>query len=665
MNLKNLLLALLAFMIIVPINAQLRSPYRTDTYTLTRLQFPVENPDEKARDMQVVVKREALLERASEAVSDAVESDSRMGRLAAAATESGVVEDEAGALSDREVDKGTRTLIPDVFPAEGTYYLEVIASAEDWVYNMDLKEILFEPEAHGGNQSVGVKVEYNLYDRIGENKTLVHSDGPHWIVGRGEGDMMAGAEAKDNSKIDLAARWARQEVQDRYGLRFASTSVPAYRVRGLDRDDDREASDMQDELGELIQSFARQHRNEEYQSRVTENIAYWENMESQHVQGAESTRDAPVNDENVWTVYSNLAVAHFLAGNRTQANSYIDRAIELNTIPWEDVTNRDGEVIGRSRVGIVDTESIANLHIFKNMMNNYFDGVDAMNPAFVNFLADREAIAKATNTAREWGVNIFLSQLIADLEVPVEFVSSDLGSEQPSQVTGTITKNGNKIADYDISKSFLFFLTNSYRVKIETADGTVSTNQKNGSIMLPSYTYYTASLPLATRLVTSEVNTDTRAKWMPDRGINVMYDYDGNILLESNMRKERFWYNRHTSKEDALGYREMTHQFALEDDFSVKSVDFSSNRIDRERESGFGFYLGARFDKLLDPDFVLPTTVLFEEDRSGNITFSDDEMIVNSHGETSQYNIDKQTDSNGHWTKMTIGDIEITRTIEY
>ncbi|GEM_PF-6960877 len=664
MNLKNLLLTLLAFMIILPVNAQLRNPYRTDTYNMRRLQFPTENPEEKARSLGVSITREARLGGADDAAGDAVDSDSRLGRMAAAATESGVVEDEAGAISDKEVSGGTYTLIPGVFPAEGRYYLEVIVSTEERAQNFDLEEILFEPEAHSGNQSIGVKAEYKLYDSSPEtdNRTLLESDGPYWVVGEGEGDMMAGAQAKDNSRIDLGKRWAVNEVLNKYALRFAWIDVPVYRVRGLDRSERGEADDKQDELGELINSFNRQHRSEEYQNKVRENLAYWEEMLSQHQPGD----DAPVNDENVWTVHNNLAVAHFLLGNRQQAHSHIDEAISMNFIEWEETTNRDGEVIGLSRVGVYDEESIANLHIFKRMMDSYFPGIDAMNPSFINFLADSEARENASNTAREWGINIFLSQLIADLDVPVEFVSSDLGIEQPKQVTGTITKNGSKVADYTVKKTFLFPLTNSYRVKIETADGTISTNQKNGSIMLPSSSR-DSYFNLSTRLIISDIKTDTRAKWRPGSGINVMYDYDGNILLENIMLKEKFMYQQFAkiNKEDALGFRNMTYQFALEDDFSVKSVDFSSNRIDRNREAGFGAFFGAVFDKILDSNFTLPTTVLFEEDRSGNITFSDDEMIVKSHGETSQYNIDKQTDSNGNWTKMTIGDIEISRTIEY
>ncbi len=660
MRLKHLLLAVLAFMIIIPVNAQLRRPYRTDTYSLTRLQFPTENPADKARYVEVTIKRQALLGGGS----DSGGGGSALGRF---------VDDEAGAISDREVSGGTRILIPDVFPADGSYYLEVLVSAEERAQNLELEEILFEPEAHTGNNSIGAKVEFRLHGKAAGQQTrqLLHSDGPYWIVGRGVGDMMAGAEAKDNSMIDLARRWALEEVINRYGLRFARIDVPVYVVRGLDRSERSVASDKQDELGELIESFNRQHRNEEYQIRVRENLAYWQEMLSRHQPGD----DGPVNDDNVWTVHNNLAVAYFLSGNSEQAHYHIDKAIGMNFIEWRESTNRNGEVIGLSRVGVYDEESIASLHIFKRMLDSYFPGIEVMNPAFIHFLADREARESASTAAREWGINMFLSQMIPDLDVPVEFVSLNLGLEQPKEVKGTITKNGNKIADYTIKKTILFPLTNSYRIKIKTPDGTISTNQKNASVMLPSTnrdTYFN----LVTRIRTDDIKTNTKAKWQGNQGINVMYDFDGNIVIQNSALKDRWWYREgaffgfgaQTVKEDALGYTGTLYKFALEDDFSVSTIDFNSTKILRDRESGFGYAIKAAVDKMGpawgDPH-ILETTLLLEEKNAGTINFSDSEMTVTSNGETIRKNIEKQKDGNGNWTNMTIGDIKITRTIEY
>ena len=663
MKTKHLLLFVLAFMIVAPLHAQLIKPYKTDTYTLKRLQFPtVPQNGERARTVHINVTKEARIGGGGKKIK----SDSRLGKLTSAASK--VVDDEAGAISDKDFSGGKSKLIPDVFPAEGDYYLEVSVSSDMRAKHLDLEEILLDPEAHSANKSIGAKMEYKLYDKPEgqSNRNLIHSDGPYWVVGEGEGDMMAGAEAKDNSRVDLAKRWAREEVLNMYGLRFSYFGVPVYRVKGLDRDEKNKAKDKQEELGSLIQSFSSKHRNEEYKNKVKKNLAFWEKMLKQHQPGETKTRKAAVNDENVWTVYSNLAVANFLLGNETKTHSYLDKAIKRNFIDWKETTNNKGEVIGRSRVGVYDTESIANLHIFKRMADSYFPGIKAMNPNFINFLADKEARQKASNTAREWGINVYLSQLITELDVPVEFVSSEIGNEQPKQITGTINQNGNKIADYTIKKTFLFPLTNSYKINIETTDGSVITNQKNGSIMLPKCSY-DPYFNLATRLYTRDVDTDSQGKWRAGSGIRVMYDFDGNIILENNMLREKFMYQQFvgTNKEDALGYRDMTYQFTLEDDLSVKSVDFSTERIDRNRESGLGAFFGATFDKMVDPNFVLETDVQFEEDHSGTYKFSDEEIITTTHGETKQKNVYAEKNEKNHWTKMTIGETEISRTIVY
>lgn len=660
MKTKHLLLFMLAFVFVAPLHAQLRKPYKTDTYTLTRLQFPTEpQQGERARTVNIKVTKEARIGGGDKKGK----SDSRLGKLTSAASK--VVDDEAGAISDKDFSGGTSKLIPEVFPAEGDYYLEVIVSSDERAEHLDLEEILQDPEAHGSNNSIGAKMEYKLYDKPeGEsNRKLIHSNGPYWVVGEGEGDMMAGAEEIDKSRVDLAERWAREEVMNMYGLGFSTIDVPVYRVKGLDRKEKKEAKDKQEELGSLVQSF---QRSEEYKNKVKKNLAYWEKMLKKHQPGETKTRKAAVNDENVWTVYSNLAVANFLMGNESKTHSNLDEAMKRNFIDWKETTNKKGEVIGRSKAGIDDTESIANLHIFKRVTDSYYAGIKAMNPKFINFLADKKARQKASKTAREWGINVFLSQLITELDVPVEFVNIGLGSDQPKQITGTIGQDGNKLADYTIKKSFLFPLTKSYKINIETADGSVKTKQKNGSIMLPNYSY-DPYFKLATRIHTRDVDTDSQGKWRAGNGIKIMYDFDGNIILENKMLKEKFVYQQFvgTNKEDALGYRDMAYQFTLEDDLSVKSVDFSSERIDRDRESGLGAFFGATFDKMLDPNFVLATDIQFEEDYSGTYSFSDEEIITTAHGETKQKNIDMQKDEKGNWTKMTIGETEVSRTIEY
>ncbi|MDG5799616.1 hypothetical protein QA597_04485 [Marinilabiliaceae bacterium ANBcel2] len=642
MKIKNYLMALFIIMIIMPLNAQLRNPYHTDTHRLSILQFPAGNPEIKARTLEITVGSESALD-------DVTDSNSRLGGLASA-----VVEDERSQTTTQ-----IRTLIPDVFPAQDALFLEVTVSNEERGQNLELEEVLFEPEAHSANQSIGIKVEYRLYHKPeGGDKELLESNGPYWIVGRGEGDMFASSQRIQNSRMALARRWAAENVQNKYGIRYTTINVPVYRVRGLESNLDNQASEKQEELGELIRSFNSQHRTEVYQNKAKENLAFWEKILNEHQPG----EDAPVNDENVWTVYNNLAVANFLLGNREQANQHIEEAIGINYIDWEKTTNNQGEVIGLSRVGIYDEESIANLHIFKRMMESYFPGIDAMNPQFIAFLANSNAREKASTTAREWGMNIFLSQLISDIDGVVEFVCSEIGSEQPKEITGSITKNGDKLADYTIKKSFLFALTNAYRIKIETADGAIQTNQKNGSIMLPNG-IYNSRFNLISQINISNIKTDSKGRWRSDNGINVMYDYDGNILLESTMLRETGIFNSYVgvNEKDALGVKNMTYLLALNDDFSVKSVDYSSSQIDRDRNIGF---FGAFIDKKLDPSTVMETNELYSENSSGSIQLSDNEKIINNNNEAVRKEISRELDNNGNWRVKTIGDIEITRTIE-
>ena len=644
MKIKNVMLTVLAVFIILPAMSQLRAPFRSESAGVRYVQLPYS--EKQYRNLTVQTTQKATL---GENVARTTE------RASGALSRIGVdVEDETGTLTDKSAPERTYQLIPDIFPAEGgDLFLEVLFYDEDRIVAGDIPNRFYDGAEYE------VKVSYNLYEMPERN--LIESGGPFWVAGKGSSSAgpLQTREQKYNDRLRIAQGWATQKIRNKYSLKYGYLPVNVYTIRGLSGD----AGDLQNEAQEkfipLANRFRTRHNEDSYKAEVEECIKIWENLLQKYVPGG-GRRDADINDNNVFTLYYNLALANYLIGNKAEAEKYAKKGMAATRIEWQEITNRNDEVIGRSRSGVVHaTEDI--FHNLKESMDAYYAGIDFHNPVFVDMLIHADNMMLVSNAARHTAVNMYLSQTLG-IDFPIDIVTSDF-NENPKHISGSISKNGSVIANYEIKKNFLSFINTKYNVTVSNNDNSVIAKQQLYETMLPNTNYdfvlltgRNSFIGLPDRIMPGKLKTKpNRSKMMP---IYIMYDYDANVYFTKNKIQDRWWYLRNFSlfgvvacERDALRTYRNFSKANLDNYETISTIESEITNIERDRDRGFMAYINAIFDK----DGIYGTmkyTLISSETRDKRVDIQNKRAV-------------KSSDSNGNWTKLRMGDIELERTITY
>ncbi len=640
MKIKNLFLAFLGLVAVYPVSAQLRQQFRSEPAGVWFVQLPTAK--ERYTNLDVQVTQKALL---GEKVSQATEKISAAANLLG-----GVVQDNTGTFSDKKEPLRKYQIIPNVFPSEGTLYLEVLFYDEHIAHNMNL------PARYFDGIGTGVKVEYNLYKM--PEKKLILSEGPFWVYG--EGGKGAGPfqtyEEIYKDRVRIAGGWATEQVKNKYAIEYKYTPFNAYVVRNLDGEDAKKAEEAQKKLVSLANRFRSQGHKEEYKKEVNECIAIWEELLKQYVPDARRGKDAAINDNNVWTLHYNLAVAYYLLGNKAKGSEYADKGAAITKIQWEDIKNSKGEVIGKKKIGIQHgTEDL--FHVLKGRFEAFYAGIAAHNPTFVAMLTNSDNLFNTSRKARNIATNVFISNVMG-LEVPVEIISNNF-EKMPKGYSGAVNQDGNEVVTFTVKKNPLAFMQKhkTYIAKIQRVDETVKTKQTYNAFLSPSYTTYDFSYQTKERFwgLPARIGFN-KVKSIPKQnslgGTSIIFDYNGDIKFSNYKFSDKGMFinikSIRVTERDALKLNKIDSRITLKDFTEISTIDNTITDIERNREVGFFSAFTYRVIKKTD----YPTTEISNNTKNQKLNMATDTKI-------------ESKDDNGNWTKMKVGKLEVSRSIVY
>ncbi len=627
----------------LPGKAQLFKKYKFETAGFYYYQFPV--TQERCRTLTVEVIEENDL---GHAASSVIKSK----RINNALTGDG------GILADQHTVREPILLIPYVFPTSGDLYLEVNYSS--WGENkesLSLDKTMYKFVENG--TQINTIVSYKLYLMPG--KKLIYTQNPIWVEsyisggsGSGSSIMMGGNELEAAMK-SIAEGWSRSEVQSKYSIAHKSVSLPVYIVKGLDRDEKKQAEDIQEKMMELISGYRFSNQTEDYVASVKECINFWEGQLKNYTPGTTKKKESVINDNNAWCLYYNVAVANLLIGNTKTSAKNMKKCMALNKVKKKEFFNKKGEKKGEMTF-MYDAERHFYFHKINNTLKNYFDGINNMNPDFVELVTNTELRDKSQTFAREFAANSYISELMG-LEIPAQFTSAKLSNEQPKIVTSTISDKEENI-NCTIKKSFLYFITHKYNAYVKREDMSLKTKQVFTSRMLPySYKYDFGFIKSVTH---NKAKTSDKKKIIGHT--DFMYDYNGDILVNQTFIKDRGGFITwcHITKDDALQLKTVDYRIK-QNKLTPTSITLETNTIDRKRDIN---WITGYIEKLISKE-PFETEELSNVTDNEKITYSTSSIKVVSNGKSTSGKYTVQSDEFGNWTEINSVNQESKRTIVY
>jgi len=563
----------------------------------------------------------------------------------------GALTDKGGALADESTINETE-LIPIVFPTDGNLLAEVHFS--DWSSDKDnIKlEKVFHKWVEKG-ESVKAIVSYKLYSIPG--KKLIFTQNPIWVnsyVPNSSGMPLTGNQLQSALK-STAKTWAKEQIKNNFGLHYKSINLPVYTIKGVDKDEKKQAEEIQEKIIELMSSYKYNNKDSKYTESVNECIGFWENQLKNYKPGTTKKKESIINDKNAWCLFYNIAVANVLLDNESKARKNMNKALALKKVKTKDIVNKKGEKKGEVKT-MVNPEEQSYLAELDEMIDVFYAGIKANNPKFVDFVVSSEKRKKAALFAREYATNLYLSEAF-NLKVPVSFTSRNLRDDQPKLIEGEI--NDNNIS-YTLKKSILYFATHKYIANVANSDNSITTKQKYSSNLLPYK--YNVSFRLPYQITHYKVKTSSKDNL--EASSLIQYDYNGDILINNVMLKDKWifmgWCK--ITEADALKVQQSTYRIK-HNDYITTSITKETKKIEREREIKF---FSAYIQKLLSTE-PLETKEISRNTNSEKYNYTADKIIISGNGNSESLALSVDKDDKGNWIKIISGNQKVTRNIVY
>ncbi|MEA3495360.1 MAG: hypothetical protein U9R42_04925 [Bacteroidota bacterium] len=631
-------LVLLGIILIIPAQAQLFNQYKNKMGGIIYPQFPIQKERKNMLTLEVIEKN---------MIGTAAKNVIKNEKIAGALTGKG------GVLADESTINETE-LIPIVFPTDGNLLAEVYFS--DWTSDKDnIKlEKVFHRWVEKG-ESIEAIVSYKLYSIPG--KKLIFTQEPIWVnsyVPNSSGMPLTGNQLQAALK-STAKTWAKEQIKNNFGLHYKSINIPVYTIKGVDKDEKKQAEEIQEKIIELMSSYKYNNKDSKYTKNVNECIGFWENQLKNYKPGTTKKKESIINDKNAWCLFYNIAIANVLLDNESKARKNINKALALKKVKTKDIVNKKGEKKGEVKTMFSPKEQ-SYLAELDEMIDVYYAGIKANNPKFVDFVVSREKRKKASLFAREYATNLYLSEAF-DLKVPVGFTCRNLRNDQPKSIEGKINDDKNNI-NYTLKKSILYFATHKYIANIANSDNSIKTKQKYSSNLLPYK--YNVSFRLPYQITHYKVKTSSKDNW--EASSLIQYDYNGDILINNIMLKDKWafmgWCK--ITETDALKVQQSTYRIK-HNDYVTTSITKETQKIEREREIKF---FSAYIQKLLSTE-PLETKEISRNTNSEKYNYNTDKIIISGNGnsESLAFSVDK--DDKANWIKVISGNQKVTRNIVY
>ncbi len=630
------LLVLLGIILIIPAQAQLFSQYKNKMGRIVYPQFPIQKERKNMLVLEVIEEN---------MIGSAAKKVIKNEKIAGALT------DKGGALADESTINETE-LIPIVFPTDGNLLAEVHFS--DWSSDKDnIKlEKVFHKWVEKG-ESVKAIVSYKLYSIPG--KKLIFTQNPIWVnsyVPNSSGMPLTGNQLQSALK-STAKTWAKEQIKNNFGLHYKSINLPVYTIKGVDKDEKKQAEEIQEKIIELMSSYKYNNKDSKYTESVNECIGFWENQLKNYKPGTTKKKESIINDKNAWCLFYNIAVANVLLDNESKARKNMNKALALKKVKTKDIVNKKGEKKGEVKT-MFNPEEQSYLAELDEMIDVFYAGIKANNPKFVDFVVSSEKRKKAALFAREYATNLYLSEAF-NLKVPVSFTSRNLRDDQPKLIEGEI--NDNNIS-YTLKKSILYFATHKYIANVANSDNSITTKQKYSSNLLPYK--YNVSFRLPYQITHYKVKTSSKDNL--EASSLIQYDYNGDILINNVMLKDKWifmgWCK--ITEADALKVQQSTYRIK-HNDYITTSITKETKKIEREREIKF---FSAYIQKLLSTE-PLETKEISRNTNSEKYNYTADKIIISGNGNSESLALSVDKDDKGNWIKIISGNQKVTRNIVY
>jgi hypothetical protein len=628
----------LMLMIFSPVEAQLFKQYKNEIVSFDYFQFPIKQ--ERKSEVTVELLEKNLLGAAANKV---IKSDKIAGALTA----------KGGVLGD-DVSESKTILIPAVFPTDGELHAEVKVSLE-----FKSKKTFSVPVVKHGfikdGEEVEVLASFKVYN-MPEKKVIYEHDQVwvHGYTGKSSSGAPVSGDALAAAKKRIAKSWATEQIKNLYGLRVRIAGLPVYLIKKLEKEEEDKAEAMQEQLMKLAVNFKGQ-KDKNYNAKLDQCIDFWNSQLKRYEPGTSKRKEALINDNNAWCLYYNIAFAYFLKSDKKNAKEYMAKASDLRKVKPKAIIGKDGEKKGEVATNF-DPEEQHFLAEMENMIENYFSGVESMNPKFVALVNDSEKIKGLSRLGREWAGNIFLSQAF-ELDVPVNFVSDELKG-QPKLVTGSV----NDQVNYAVKKDLLYPLTHAYRVKAHNQDQSIKTKQKYSGIYLPKvvtpgFQGLVSGIEYKKVVNAEKSNEFTRSY--------LQYDYNGDVIITNITIKDKWSFVTFCDlkKDEALGVVE-TRARIIHDNLDVQSVELETTEIERDRTIGL---VTAYLEKKVAPNEPLATTEVKRNTTSKKLKYSpaDSKLVVENNGKAKTWKLVEKFDDKGNLNELNLGDYQVERSYTY
>ena len=650
---KKIGMTLLAVFFLLPMQAQLINQYRTDDASISFVQFPTQKEKKAKLTYEMVMESVA-----SKAVDKVVKNEAIANAM------------KTGLSVGQESEKPHIDLIPFIFPTDGELYAEIIYSpskmGEDF---LNMERVKYK-NIDGGDVDVEVIAAFKVYSMPG--KELIYQQDKRMVEGRvkssssssSSSSMGGSGMATAADQEYLARRWALDQIRDMFSLRSKYRSFPVYRLKKLDGDVKDRAKDVQDKFVELTAQWDGKNKSAGFQKDVKECMTHWEGLLKQYQPGTKKQREALVTDNNVWCLQHNLAIGHLMLGEKDKALDLLNKAIEIRTPETKEITNKSGEKIGEAS-GIQNNESQSVLAESRRVVKHYFEGIENMNPAFIDMVMNDANILKASRLAGEVAANFYLSSLY-DINVPVPIVSTSIDGD-PKLIKGEVND-----VNYSIKKQLLYFLTKAYTMKMN-GDG-IAAKQKLGRRYLPASMGYCGSLCsngignhdddiyFASRIEFGKSKDAQKNKYVGSASFQ--YDWNGDILVNNYKLNDNglFMFFMDIKPGEALGVRKDEIR-VKHDNFEATALEVTSSDIKRERDISF-------FEALLQKKFLasgslLETNEVSNESVDKSFVYSENTLKIKNGDDVAQETLTIEKDDNGNWTTYQVDGVEASRDFQY
>jgi len=648
---KGLTLILLTFVLSVPVSAQLFNQYKSEVVGVSYMQFPIQK--ERKHKMTYEVVEANLLGKMAKKV---IKNDKITGALTA----------KGGLLGDSHSEEfKPKILIPEVFPTNGDLHLEINYSTEFLSKgSMDTKRV-FHRYVKGGELAKSL-TSFKVYLMPG--KKLIYTQKPVWVESyvkksgskssSGPGAMSAplmGAEL-DGVKRTIAKQWALEQAKDLYGINYKWINIPVYTIKGLESEQKSKCNDIQEKFVSLLSKFNGGKVTPEYEKEVNECVVFWNKLLKQYKPGTTKKKQSVINDKNAWCLYFNISSAYVVLNEKSKAKKYLSKALALKKVKVKEIFNKKGEKKGEVKTMFSPLEQ-SYLSEMESMQKNYFKGRESQKPVFVELVTNPQKKGQASRFAKAWATNLYLSTTM-NLDVPVSFTSK-FTKGSPKLITGSVDNNGNSI-NYTVKKSPIYFLTKKYTAKIATADNSIRTKMKLNADLIPFGTK-SVIYGLTAKMNHYVVKNADKTRWCSTT--KVQYDYNGDILLDNNMLKDKFWFQKFglVGANDALMVNQKNIRLK-HNNYDLKSINETITNIVHERNIGF---FSAFIGKILVPNEPLAVLSTDKKSSKETLSYSGNKLKIKRNGKTSNEKLSYKNDDNGNWIEYKAGNIVVNRNLVY